>query len=232
MRGRVHRFDQTSRRTGQAMLTSPLLTACADDLTRVLSGHVSTEVNVESTRRWLTKRQADMVQRLTTAAEQELLQAGYSDLTVRNVAGRAGVVPATAYTYFSSKNHLITELFWRKLQGLPYGVDVSRPTSERVIQVLRDIALLMAGEPQLAAACTTAMLGSDPDVAHLRFRIGGEIRARLESALGQDLDTEVRDALEFAYAGALLQAGMGATSYERIADSLASTAKLIMGERT
>lgn len=35
-------------------------------------------------------------------------------------------------------------------------------------------------------------------------------------------------ALEFAYAGALMHAAMGAHSYERIAEDLVSTAALIM----
>ncbi|SNR89482.1 transcriptional regulator, TetR family [Haloechinothrix alba] len=190
---------------------------------------MSNDIAQESTRRRLSPKQADMVRRLTAAAEEELLATGYASLTVRNVAGRAGVAPATAYTYFSSKNHLIAELFWRKLQTLPDGVDESVPPQERVISLLREIALLMAGEPELAAACTSALLGSDPDVALLRIRVGSGIRDRLEEALGEGFDPEVRDALEFAYAGALVQAGMGATSYERIADRLASTAGLIMG---
>lgn len=212
---------------------SPLANApaCLASASKVVSGHVSIDANTESTRRRLTKRQADMVRRLTTAAEEELLETGYPDLTVRKVAGRAGVAPATAYTYFSSKNHLVTEVFWRKLQGLADDVDGDLPAQERVIHVLRTVALLMAGEPALASACTTAMLGNDPDVGHLRIRIGAEIRTRLESALGEEFDADVRDALEFAYAGALLQAGMGTTSYERIADALACTVTLIMGGR-
>ena len=40
-------------------------------------------------------------------------------LTVRNVARRAGVAPATAYTYFSSKDHLLAEVLWRGMEALP-----------------------------------------------------------------------------------------------------------------
>lgn len=50
-----------------------------------------------------------MVQRLAEAALSEVRETGYGDLAIRNVAARAGVAPATAYTYFSSKNHLLTE---------------------------------------------------------------------------------------------------------------------------
>ena len=47
-----------------------------------------------------------MVHRLVDAAVEELHRTGYEGLSVRNVAKRAGVAPATAYTYFSSKDHL------------------------------------------------------------------------------------------------------------------------------
>jgi AcrR family transcriptional regulator len=197
----------------------------------VVSGHMSSDVTTESTRRRLTKRQADMVHRLTVAAVEELRNTGFADLTVRNVAARAGVAPATAYTYFSSKNHLITEVFWRRLNEMS-GVPEKGTPSQRVVQVLREIALLVVDEPELASACTTAMLGNDPDVQHLRLRIGTEMRNRLETALGEGFDPRVRDALEFAFAGAMMHAGMGYTSYEQIADRLASTAELITKGRT
>lgn len=189
---------------------------------------MSSPVSVESTRRRLTKRQADTVQRLTDAALEEIRSVGYGGLTVRNVASRGGVAPATAYTYFSSKNHLITELFWRRLQSLdPVPAD-DLPTIDRVVRTMREMALLVADEPGLASACTAAMLGDDPDVEHLRERIGLEWHERLIAALGGEHDPAVLHALEISLSGALLHAGMGYTSYERIADHLESTTRLIM----
>ncbi|MFC9977146.1 TetR/AcrR family transcriptional regulator [Spirillospora sp. NPDC127200] len=182
---------------------------------------MSGKLTTEPTRRRLTERQADTVRRLTDAAVDEVREAGYEGLTVRNVAKRAGVAPATAYTYFASKNHLITEVFWRRLSALP-------PVAGDVVAVLREIALLVSDEPELAAACTTAMLGTDPDVRELRVRIGLAIRQRLEEALGADADPKVIGALELAYAGALVHAGMGYTSYARMADRLAEMAELIL----
>ena len=52
--------------------------------------------------------------------------------------------------------------------------------------MLRHIALLVADEPELAGAVTNALLGKDPDVEHLRLRIGREINKRLTTALGPD----------------------------------------------
>jgi AcrR family transcriptional regulator len=198
-----------------------------------MSGHVSGKLisdplMTESTRRRLTERQADTVRRLTDAAVEELRESSFDGLTVRNVARRAGVAPATAYTYFASKNHLITEVFWRRLSSLPPVEPDENPPADRVVTVLREIALLVSDEPMLAAACTTAMLGTDPDVQELRLRIGVAIRHRLRDALGKDADPKILAALEMIYAGALVQAGMGYTSYAAIADQLAEVARLIV----
>ena len=76
---------------------------------------MSSPVSQESTRRRLTAQQAETVARLTDAAVDVLNADGFDGLTVRVVAKRAGVAPATAYTYFSSKSHLVAEVFWRRL---------------------------------------------------------------------------------------------------------------------
>lgn len=185
------------------------------------------QLTTEPTRRRLTERQADTVRRLTDAAVAEVRETGYDGLTVRNVARRAGVAPATAYTYFASKNHLITEVFWRRLSALP-PAEADGPLPDRVVAVLREIALLVSDEPELAAACTTAMLGTDPDVRELRERIGIAIRERLQAAMREHADPTILGALELAYTGALVYAGMGYTSYARMADRLAELAGLIL----
>ncbi|GLZ02691.1 TetR family transcriptional regulator [Actinomadura sp. NBRC 104412] len=197
---------------------------------------MSSDVLTESTRRRLTGRRADTVRRLTEAAVEELRETGFDGLTVRNVARRAGVAPATAYTYFSSKNHLVAEVFWRRLTALPEVAPAPGGPRERVAAVLREITLLVADEPELAAACTLAMLGSDPDVRELRTRIGLTIRRRFKAALGDGADGagvpadtgRVLDALMFAYAGALVHAGMGHTSYTQVADRLTNVAELFL----
>src|SRR5699024_11749637 len=101
----------------------------------------------ESTRRRLTAHQAGTVAGLTDAAVVVLRERGHARLTVRLVAAEAGVAPATAYTYFSSKSHLLAEVFWRRLTALPDRFGPSRTTgtpAERVAAVLYDVALLAA----------------------------------------------------------------------------------------
>jgi AcrR family transcriptional regulator len=183
----------------------------------------------ELPRRTVTERQADMVRRLSQAAVQEIRAKGYEGLTVRNVAARAGVAPATAYTYFASKDHLVAEVFWRRLRDLPPPrVDRRRGPATRVGTALRDLTGFLAAEPELASASTTALLAADPDVKHLRDRVGAEIRRRLEAALGDD-GRDVLEALDLAVAGAMIQAGMGHLSYEELPDRIARVAELLLG---
>ena len=80
---------------------------------------------VESTRRYLSPRQAELVDRVVEAAENEVREQGYEGLTVRGAARRAGVAPATAYTYFASKDHVLAEILWRRLESLSPVVPVA-----------------------------------------------------------------------------------------------------------
>lgn len=183
---------------------------------------------LESTRRRLTARQADTVDRLGRAAVDLLRQDGFAGLTVRRVAASAGVGAATAYTYFSSKEHLVAEVFWRRLVNSPCADHGSVDPATRVTEVLGHISLLVADEPEFAGAVTTALLGRDPDVEVLRLRIGRDIRDRLAAALGPEVDPDVIDALEMLYSGALVRAGMGYVSYQEIAAKLEKSARLIL----
>ena len=192
---------------------------------------MSSGVRFESTRRRLNDQQADTVGRLVAAAVEVLREKGAGGLAVRSVAARAGVAPATAYTYFSSKNHLIAEVFWRRLvnsaQDSPEPAAPSGDPVADAVGVLREVALLLADEPELSTAVTGALLGDDAEVAQLRVRIGLEIRRRLADALGET-EPGVLEALEMVYAGALVRAGMGYDTYASIADSIERTARLIL----
>lgn len=183
----------------------------------------------EPVRRGLGGRQADRVDALVGATIAELREHGYEGLTVRNAARRAKVAAATAYTYFGSKDHLVAEVFWRRLSALPpQSVDGRRTALSRVQAALRELALLVAAEPELAAASTTAILAQDPDVRRLRDRIGLAFNERLQQALGAAADPAVLRALNLALAGALLQAGMGYFSYTELADRMDEVAAVVL----
>lgn len=176
------------------------------------------------------RRQEETFRKVLAAGIETLREKSYADLTVRAVAARAKVAPATAYTYFSSKNHLIAEVYLDLVRQVPYFTDVNDPMPTRVEQVLRHLALVVADEPEVSAACTTALLGGggDPAVAAARDRIGAEIHRRITSAMGPDADSTTVSALEMSFFGALVQAGSGEFSYREIADRLAYVVRLIL----
>lgn len=182
------------------------------------------------------RRQEETFRKVLTAGMEMLRESSYSDLTVRAVAARAKVAPpATAYTYFSSKNHLIAEVYLDLVKQVPYFTDVNDSLTSRVQQALRSLALVVADEPEVAAACTAALLtgGDPPTVRKVRDRIGSEIHRRIRSAVGPEADPpRVVSALEMTYFGALVNAGSGAFTYHQIADRLSYVVGLLLGDDT
>jgi AcrR family transcriptional regulator len=178
-------------------------------------------------RQGLNARQAETVERLLAAGLAELRAAGHDGLTVRTVAHRAGVSPATAYTYLASKNHLFAELFWRFLAE-DRTVPAGETPVERLQSVTRHLAERLAAAPELAAAVTPALLGTDPDVERLRLRIGAEFVGRFRAALGEDTDAVVLETLALAFSGALLQGGMGLMTYTELGDRLDAVVAVIL----
>ncbi len=180
-------------------------------------------------RREPNARQAETAERLLVAAAAELREVGVEALTIRTVAGRAGVSAATAYTYLSSKHHLFAELFLRHLAAeQPYGETAPGDRTARVQAVTRSMATSLATEPALAAGATQALLGTDPDVARLRLRIGAVFVERFRSALGDPADEAVLETLTLAFSGALLQAGMGLMTYTEMGERLDAVVAVIL----
>jgi AcrR family transcriptional regulator len=185
---------------------------------------------VESTRRYLSPRQAELVDRVVEAAESEVREHGYDGLSVRGAARRAGVAPATAYTYFASKDHVLAEILWRRLEALPPVVpDPRRATLERVTEELARLGTFMAADPEVAAACTISLLGTGADVRELRDRIGSRIVSRIDAALGDGQDVSVLQTLNLAYVGAMLSGGMGHLTFAEVPDAMATAATLVLG---
>lgn len=176
------------------------------------------------------RRQEETFRKVLAAGMETMRENSYADLTVRMVAARAKVAPATAYTYFSSKNHLIAEIYLDLVRQVPYFTDVNDPMHTRVDQALRHLALVVADEPEVGAACTAALMGggADPAVSAVRDRIGAEIHRRITSAIGPGAQTRTVSALQMAFFGALVQAGSGEFTYHEIADRLADVVSLIL----
>jgi AcrR family transcriptional regulator len=183
----------------------------------------------EATRRRLTLKQAAVVDAIVEAAAEEARRLGYDATTVRGAAKRAGVAPATAYTYFASKDHLLAEVLWRRMQSLPeVGGGPGGDTLDRVAAELRALALFVADDSRLAAACTTALLGSGREVRALRVRFGSEVHRRLAEALGEAAGPRVLQGLDLAYSGAMLWAGLGHIPFDAVPTALAEVARSLL----
>lgn len=182
----------------------------------------------EATRRRLSPRQAEVVAQLVRATECEIDAVGYPGLTVRNVARRAGVAPATAYNYFSSKDHLLAEVLWRRMDALPPVDPASGTWTERLHQTVRAMVLFTTESPALVDACSAALMSAHPEVKHLRDRIGAAIHRRLTAAMGPGVDPMVVRVLETTYTGALLTAGMGHMSFLEIPEFVVGAARLMV----
>jgi AcrR family transcriptional regulator len=171
-------------------------------------------------RQALNARQQETVEKLFVAAEEVLDEVGHEQLTIRTVAARAGVSPATAYTYFASKDHLYAEMFWRMLVHAPPPRLTGRTPTTRLQQTARHLADLITGSPSLAAAVTRSLLGTDPDVQRLRLAIGEHWVELFKEAIGESVSSDVLMTLAFAFSGALLQSGMGLLPHDQLAPSL------------
>jgi AcrR family transcriptional regulator len=182
-------------------------------------------------RRHLSERQAEVVERLLAAAAAEAEERTYADISVRTIAKRAGVAPATAYTYFSGKDHLLAEVLWRCVQASPHLVDLTLDLPERVADTARTMGFASMGRAAVAA-CTTALLGDGPDVKRVRARIGAEIGRRLAAALGEGGTGAVLPVLQVTYTGALLSAGMGHLDFDAVPGLMADATALMTSAAT
>jgi AcrR family transcriptional regulator len=188
---------------------------------------MSSTLSHEAPRRRLTGRQAESAEALVDAAEAEVEVSGYDGLSVRSAARRAGIAPATAYTYVSSKDHLLAELLWRRLAAVEEThLDPTSSLTERLGIEVAALNQITEGSPAVLAACTQALLNASVDVTALRIRIGAEVHRRLATACGPDA-AEVADVLVTTYFGALISAGMGHLSYDEVPSLVVRAARLM-----
>jgi AcrR family transcriptional regulator len=172
------------------------------------------------------RRPAQTIRKVLNAGLEELRESSYATLTMRAVATRAGVSPASAYTYFPSKSALVAAVYLRFLHDLPLHTDVNDTTQTRVSATLRDMALMVADEPELTTACGAALMADDPAVKPLRDEIAEEVSKRIAAALGPGWPRAVKSALQMTFAGALMTARF--VSYQEIAGQLDEAVGLIL----
>ena len=118
-------------------------------------------------------------------------------------------------------------VYLRFLQALPLHTDVNDSTKTRVSATLRDMAVVVADEPELTAACGTALMADDPAVKPLREQIGDEVSRRIGAALGPGWPRAVKSTLQMTFSGALMTARF--VSYEEVSGQLDEAVNLILG---
>jgi AcrR family transcriptional regulator len=190
---------------------------------------MSDSLDSTATRRRLTDKRADTVRRLSEAAAEVVRESPYSDLTFQQIATRAGVTRATAYVYFSSKEHILAEVYRRRLVDAPPPDLAGLPVADRVAATFRHLALLGAENPEFGRAAARALLSDDPDVDAVRIEVNTAIHLLLTRAAGDDAGPDLVGLLELAYAGAIVRAGTGHMSYSEVADSLTYAAHTVLG---
>jgi AcrR family transcriptional regulator len=191
-----------------------------------------TSTAIEGSGRRLAGRRAETATRLVEAVPPVIAVTGYDGLTVRAVAKAAGVSAASAYNYFASKEHLLAEVYSRRLAALPPVEVGARATAgERMRAAVEPVVLAVADEPELAAGVTTAMLAHDPDVTVLREQMGALMAQRIEAALGSLVPDQALTAFVFMLTGGMLNAGMGYVDYRRVADEMAAFADAVTWKR-
>ena len=181
-----------------------------------------------TTRQHLSVRQQATVRALLDAAEILLRGGGYDSLTLRLVAAEAGVTHTTAYNYFSSKAHLVAQIFRRRLRGIPHPThDPAATLTQRVDAALSEPGLALRDEPELAQAALAALLTQDPDVQRLRDEIGADLAERLGTTFGDEVAAPVAETILLTFSGAMLQAGMGYFDFAGVVSRVLTAADLL-----
>ncbi|WP_197380761.1 TetR/AcrR family transcriptional regulator [Mycolicibacterium mengxianglii] len=174
------------------------------------------------------RRPEQTVRKVLDAGVAELRRSSFGGLTMRAVAARAGVSPASAYTYFPSKSALVAAVYLQLLRAAPVHTDVNQTTRARVTTTLREMALVVADEPELTAACGAALMADDPAVTPVREQIAAEVITRIRAALGPGWPPAVSATLLMTFAGALMTARF--LSFDQIAGQLDDAVVLVLGE--
>jgi AcrR family transcriptional regulator len=124
------------------------------------------------TRRVLRADAAATRQRIIETAVDLARSQPMADLTMRDIARAAGVSAATAYTYFSSKEHVFAEAYLDGVEQLTESVRTHPPAgataADRVSAVLRRAVRGAAATGDVVQATAIALASSDPAVAPLR----------------------------------------------------------------
>ena len=122
---------------------------------------------------------------LLEAAEVVFTTAGYSQTTIADVAGEAGVSLGTVYQYFRDKSDLVAAVVERRVGEMLDATDAFWRASEGrdgLYRVLHNFVAFYAGAGRLAGLWEE-LTHVDDELAEVRRRIGREFTAVVEREL-------------------------------------------------
>ncbi len=141
-------------------------------------------------RRPRTPAQAARLERLREATRELAREGGYPAITMRAVAARAGVGPATVYRYFSSKHHLIADVHAQKslevIAELKARPPRHRRAPDRVSAVFRRMLAATAEDLSLASAGVAAITSADLAASSPAFWKRIVMSSYMDVALGDE----------------------------------------------
>jgi AcrR family transcriptional regulator len=130
--------------------------------------------------------------------------------------------------HFRSKDAIVAEIYLDRLRAAPLSVDVEQDAQARIVDQFSQLVMLLADEPGLAAACSSALICSDPSVRSVRDRIHAEYHRRVRTLLRSGAWPEVTETLEFGLVGALVNASCGGTTFRQTAADLADLVAAVL----
>jgi AcrR family transcriptional regulator len=166
-------------------------------------------------------RDDEETRKVLRATVELLREVPYSGITMQAISKRAGLPVGALREHFWSKDAIVAEIYLDRLRAAPLDVDVDLGAQERIVAQFSHLVMLLADEPGLAAACSSALVGSDPAVRSVRERIHAEYHRRVRTMLRSGAWPEVTETLEFGLVGALVHASCGGDTFQQTADDLA-----------
>jgi AcrR family transcriptional regulator len=175
-----------------------------------------------------TRIDDEIGRRVLDAMVELLREVPYSTITMRAIAKRAGVSHAEICAYFRSKDAIVAEIYLERLRAAPLTVDVDQSARARIAAQFSQLVMLLADEPGIAAACSSALICDEPSVRAIRRRIHAELQRRVRTVLRSGAWPEVAETLEFGLLGALVQASCGSGTFSENADDLTSVVAVVL----
>ena len=161
-----------------------------------------------------------------------LREISYSDVTMGAISKRAGISIGSLREHFWSKDAIVAEIYLDRLRAVPLDVDVESGAKERIVAQFSQLVMLLADEPGLAAACSSALVCSDPSVRSVRERIHAEYHRRVRTMLRSGAWPEVTQTLEFGLVGALVHVSCGVDNFQQTADDLADMVATVLPDES